>query len=52
MQVTSDAMAYLASMPKEVKIAPVALIGAINSGKSFLANQLAGVADAFTVAKA
>lgn len=43
MQVTPEAMSYLASMPKEVRIAPVAIVGPISSGKSLLASTLAGV---------
>ena len=40
LSVTTEAMNYLSQLPSNIKIAPVALIGPIASGKSFLANNL------------
>ena len=38
MAVTPEAMGFLTSLPSEMKIATLAVIGPINSGKSYLCN--------------
>ena len=38
LEVTSEAMAFLSCMPSKVKVAPVAIIGPVGSGKSYLVN--------------
>ena len=40
LSVTTEAINYFSQLPSNIKIAPVALIGPIASGKSFLANNL------------
>lgn len=38
--ITPEAMSFLASLPTHIKIAPLAIVGPLSSGKSFLCNNL------------
>ena len=40
MTVTNEAMAFFGSLPQNLKLAPVSIVGPISSGKSTLANLL------------
>lgn len=41
-EVSPEAMEFLESLPKHVKISVVAVVGPYRTGKSFLANRLLG----------
>jgi hypothetical protein len=40
MTITPEAMSFLASLPTHIKIAPLAIVGPLSSGKSFFCNNL------------
>lgn len=46
-QITDEAMSFLGSLPNDKKLAIVTVVGATDSGKSFLANRILGIPKQF-----